>query len=123
MKEKQKKIAAGVGVGIALAAAAAAIYLFTGEEGKKRRKKVSTWATNMKQEAVDALKEAKHTSKKAYHQLIDELAEKYVMAKNVNKKEALLLATQLKTHWDRMQAAMKEAQKSVKKKTKKTSKK
>ncbi|MDP3881149.1 MAG: hypothetical protein Q8Q32_03160 [bacterium] len=119
-KNNNKKIAAGLGIGVALAAAAAAVYAFSGENGKKRRAKVSKWARNMKDEAIKEMRAAKVTSKKAYHKLIDELGEKYSKLKDVNARDVAHLANELKSHWDKINSASKKVKKTPKTAKRKT---
>lgn len=119
MKKQQKKVAAGIGIGVALAAAAAAVYAFSGEEGKKRRKKVAKWAQDMQRDAVHALKSSKTMTKKMYNSAVDELSKKYAAVKNVDKKELALLAVELKKNWERIHKAAMTAHKAPKKTTKK----
>ncbi|MEZ4156583.1 MAG: hypothetical protein R3B52_01210 [Candidatus Paceibacterota bacterium] len=119
MKKRQKKVAAEIGLGVALAAAAAAVYAFSGKEGKKRRKKVTKWANDMKRDAIHALKSSKKMTKKMYGSAVDDLKKKYAKLDNVDKQELALLAVELKKGWEKIHKAATTAHKTPKKTTKK----
>ena len=96
-----KKVAEGLGVA-ALAAAAAATYYFTGPDGEKHRKTVSSWATKAKSEMVQKMKHMKTVSEKTYQEASKEILAKYKQAKNIDPKELAALGKELKTTWDKI---------------------
>ncbi len=96
----KKKIVAGVGVGLAVAAAAAAgAYFLTGKRGAKNRKAISAWAVKVKKDVATEVKKMKVMNEKAYNQVVSKVTAKYRALKNVDPKELMALANELKGHW------------------------
>ena len=113
MTDKDKnKLSTGtiIGAGLGLAAAAAAIILAT---SPKLRKKVSKWATDMREDVAGRLKDAQDLTQEKYNQIIDEVKPKYEALKDVSTSELNDFVDELKSHWNKI---AKEVEKQAKKK-------
>lgn len=91
-------------VGASLAGLAAGAYFFLGPKGKKHQRQAKSWAIKMKGEVVEKLENAQEVSQEVYHDIIDNVAAKYLEGKNVAEDEVTELATDLKKHWKTLTA-------------------
>lgn len=103
--EKSKKM---IGAGIAVAAiAAAATYFLTGKRGEKNRAKIEAWTLKMKAEVLAKMKKLKDVNKEAYHQLVDEVAERYQRVEKVGAEELKRLTPEIKAAWTQISKEIK----------------
>lgn len=94
----------GLGLGAAAAiAAAAGTYFFAGKKGATNRKKAQAWALKAKKDVVKGIHSLEQVNKKAYHTAVDSVMKGYDTMKEVDKKEVVALARELKGHWDSIQ--------------------
>lgn len=113
MKKSQKKaIAIGSGVA-ALAAAAAGAYFFTGKRGVKNRKKVAGWASKAKREVMSEMNNMEKVSKQTYDKTVDKVLKNYKSMKNVDAKELMDMAKELKGHWNSISSEISKVRKNV----------
>ncbi len=90
------KVAAGVGMA-ALAAAAGAIFFYGTDAGKKHRKEISSWMIRMKADIMDKMAEMKDWSEVSYADVVDAVASKYKVLKNIDTTELAALTSDLKS--------------------------
>ena len=83
----------------AVLATAVAAALLAGKKNAPRRKKITTWATGVKQEVVKELKQAKQFNKQAYLKAVSKVTGRYKKFKNIDAKQLATLAASLKKHW------------------------
>jgi hypothetical protein len=86
-----------LGAGLAMAAAGA--YFFLGPNGKKHQKKMRGWMVRMRGEVLERLEDAREVTQPVYNEIIDAVADTYVVANKVPKDEIMTLAGDLKKHW------------------------
>ena len=117
MKKKTKTaVAVGVGLTAAAAAAAAGAYFLTGKRGVKNRKKLATWATKAKAEAMREFQKMKVQNAAMYEKVVAQMEKKY-RAMNIDPVEVADLVSDLKKHWMVVSKSMKKvAKKAVVKK-------
>lgn len=121
MKKSQKQ-AIAVGAGLAaVAAAAAGVYMMTGKNAKNR-KKVAKWATDLEKDVVKELHKAGKATKATYGKIVDTAAANYKGLKNVSGQDLAVVANELKSSWDVINAELQNASKVVKKVVPKTAK-
>ena len=114
MKKSQKK-ALAVGAGLAaVAAAAAGVYMMTGKNAKNR-KKVAKWATDLEKDVVGELHKAGKATKATYSKIVDTAAANYKGLKNVSTQDLAIVANELKSSWDVINAELQSAKKTVNK--------
>lgn len=113
MNKTQKKIAVGAGITALAAAAAAGTYFFAGKRGKENRAKVSKWADTAKKDVVKQLKGMTDVTKSSYNTAVDAVVAQYKKAKNVDPKELIALASELKGHWDNIAGEVSKVAKKV----------
>jgi hypothetical protein len=103
-KASAAKVAGGLGLAAlaAGAAAAAASYYFSGKDGKKRMKQLSSWSKKAQAELLQKIKKMKAVSKEAYDQAATEVLAKYKQAKNIDPRELRAFGEQLKGHWEKI---------------------
>lgn len=117
------------GTGLALAglaaAAAAGYYFYASENAKSNRKIAAAWAKNMKEDVMRQARKVQNIDKADMLKIIDNAAKAYTSAKNVDRKELLRAAKELKANWQQLASEVmpKAAKKAVKKATKKASRK
>ncbi len=109
MKKKTKKVAIETGLGLAaLAAAAAGTYFLYGSKNSvKNRKKVKGWMLKAKGEVLQEMEHMKNMSEGTYHDVIDAMAERYKILKNVDQKELNHLVKEMKSHWKHIKKDLK----------------
>lgn len=90
-----KKVAIGLGV----AAIGAGAYYLLGPDGKKNQKKIAAFASKIKKEAEQKIKEVKNATEPAYHKVIDTLSKKYGTDYKEHKNEISAIAKALKSSW------------------------
>lgn len=100
-KTVQKKGGMGkaIAVGATVAAAAAAGYLLFGPEGEKNRKKMKGWMIRMKGEMIEKFEHLKQMTEPEYTRIVDSVAAKYALAKNVDKKDVAGVIRDARRHW------------------------
>jgi hypothetical protein len=100
-------------IGASVAAIGGAAYYFFGSKGKKHQKDTKEWMTHMKTDILKKLDKTEKASKKAYHEIVDEVSKAY--AKH-GKAEVALFAKKLKTQWKSVEkSAVKPAKAAAKK--------
>lgn len=88
-----------IGAGATVVALTAAGYILFGPEGKKNRRKISSWAVKMKGDIIEKFEEAKELTEPIYQGIVDEVAKKYEEQKEVNKEELHELVADMKKQW------------------------
>ncbi|MCF7833922.1 MAG: hypothetical protein K9L98_03620 [Candidatus Pacebacteria bacterium] len=86
-----------VALGAGVVALATAGYFLLGPDGKKNIKKIKGWTLKAKGEVLEKIEKAKEISEPTYYKIVDTVMKKYLSAEN--KKEAEMLAKDLKKHW------------------------
>lgn len=121
MKKAQKQ-ALAVGAGVAaIAAAAVGTYFLTGKHAKNR-KKIAKWAGDMQADVAKEIGKASKVTKAGYNKIVDQVAKNYKDLKAVSAPELNSLVSDLKKHWDVINAEVSAARSSVKKIVPKTMK-
>ena len=117
----QKGMSAGekIAIGAGVVGASVAAYLLFGPEGKKNRKIVKGWAVKMKGEIMEKVESIKDLTEPVYENIVDQIQSKYEKLKNIDKKEVLAVAAEMRKHW---KAVSKTAKPKKKAKTKSKSK-
>lgn len=101
-----------VGAIAGIAAISVATYLLAGPHGKKNRKDLKAWMLKMKADVAEKVENLKEVSATKYHDIVDEVANKYSKLKNIDKNDIMAEAMHLKKEWSKM---TKSGKKSVKK--------
>ena len=96
-------VAWGAGIGALAAGAAGAYFLYGTKEGKKQRKRLSSWVVRMKGDVMAKLENLKEVNEKAYHDVVDTVAARYKKLKTVDAKELSALVSDMKRHWKNIQ--------------------
>jgi hypothetical protein len=131
-KKVQKKGGKGLAIGAlaagAAAAAAAGYFFYASPDAKKNRKIAVKWAGDMKKDVVREAKKLKNIDKAQLASIVDEAAAAYTSVKNVDKKDIVKAAKELKANWKMLAAelprvSVKKAAKSVAKKAAKSARK
>lgn len=117
---RNKAIAVGAGLA-AVAAAAAGVYMMTGKNAKNR-KKVAKWASDLEKDVVQELHKAGKATKATYAKIVDTAAENYKGLKEVSTQDLAIVANELKSSWDVINAELQNASKVVKTVVPKTAK-
>ncbi len=115
MKKQTKNIVGTAAIGVGIAAAGAAAYLLFGPNGKKNQKTVKGWAVKMKGEIIEKFEQAKEVTEPIYHNVIDQISNKYSKMANISQAELAEEVKNLKNHWKSISKDMK-GKKSSKKK-------
>ncbi len=92
-------VGAGVAAAAAAAAAAAGYYFYASKDAKQNRKIAARWAADLKNDVVRETKKLKNVSREDVLEIVDRAAEAYETARNVNIRELLRAAKELKTNW------------------------
>lgn len=107
-----------------IAAISVATYLLAGPNGKKNRKDLKAWMLKMKADVAEKVENLKEVSATKYHDIVDEVANKYGKLKNIDKNDIMAEAMHLKKEWAKMTKQGKNTvKKSIKKAVKKVTKK
>jgi hypothetical protein len=109
---RNKAIAVGAGLA-AVAAAAASVYMLTGKNAKNR-KKVVKWAGDLEKDVVKELNKAGKASKATYTKIVDSVSANYAGLKDVSSQDLAIVANELKSSWDVINAELQNAKKVVK---------
>jgi hypothetical protein len=119
-KKTRKKVAVGIGLATLAAAAAGTYFLYGTKEGAKRRKQIRGWTLRMKGEILEKMENLKDMSEDAYNRIVDQVADKYKKAKNVDAAELAALVGDVKRHWKNIKSHLTEEpkKKRVSRKTK-----
>lgn len=107
MATKKKTVTKKGGKGLALgalaagaaAAAAAGYFFYASPDAKKNRKIATKWAGDMKKDVVREAKKIKNIDKAQLASIVDQAASAYESAKNVDKKDLIKAAKELKANW------------------------
>ncbi len=116
-KTKQKGRGAEIGAGLAAvgAALAAGYYFYVSDNAKKNRKMVADWAVDLKGDVLAKAKTLKsNLNKESLMDAIDEVAQTYYTAKNINKKDVGNAVKELKDNWSKVIAELKKNKKTMK---------
>lgn len=89
----------GAGLAALAAAAAGAYFLYGSKDAKKNRRKVKSWMLKMKAEVMDKIEEAQDLTEDKYHDIVETVAAKYRVLKDVDTKEVSDLADRMRAHW------------------------
>lgn len=111
--KRNKAIAVGASLA-AVAAAAASVYMLTGKNAKNR-KKVVKWAGDLEKDVVKELNKAGKASKTTYTKIVDSVSENYKGLKDVSSQDLAIVANELKSSWDVINAELQNAKRVVKK--------
>lgn len=119
-----------VGAIAGIAALSVATYLLVGPNGKKNRKDLKAWMVKMKADVAEKIEDMKEVSASKYHEIVDEVANKYSKMKNIKPADIKAEVLNLKKEWAKMTKSGKSSVKklartakqggAVKKVTKKT---
>jgi hypothetical protein len=115
------KVAIGAGIAAAVAAAAAGAYMLYGKQGAKNRQKIKGWALKAKGEVLDQMERMEHVTKDSYEGIVNNVMAQYKTIKNIDQKDLIALAGQLKGMWSHIQKHAAPKKKSAKKSKKSTS--
>jgi len=107
MKKQTKQIMGTAAVGMGIAATGAAAYLLFGPNGKKNQKAVKGWAIKMKGEIIEKFETAKEVTEPIYHNVIDQISNKYSKMANISEAELAEEVKNLKKHWKSISKDMK----------------
>lgn len=101
MKRKTKRMAMEAGAGVLTAAAltAAGAYLLSSSSQRRRAK---AWAMKARREVAKNLRVARRMSEAEYKRVVDRATKRYGALHNVNAREALQVAADMKAEWQRM---------------------
>lgn len=86
------------GLGLAALAALGAFFLY-GKQNEPNREKVSGWMLKLKGEVLERVEEVKALNEREYYNIVDEVAGRYAMLKNVGVEELNRLTMDLKGAW------------------------
>ncbi len=109
-----KDVLIGAGLVAVVAAAAGTYFLYGSKNASKNRKMVKSWSLKAKGEILEKLENAKEISEEVYHKIINEVADKYHTLKNIDKKDVMEFADELKTHWKQIEKEIKAFHKNKK---------
>lgn len=118
---KTVKKATGVKIallgGLVAAAAGAVYYAYNNKtlnkSAKQQVKNVKAWAEKAKKEVVLNLKKMKEIDQNVYHNVVDAMVKKYSNIKNIDTKELLATAKELKGHWGKIKKEVMDASKKT----------
>lgn len=96
-----------------IAAISVATYLLAGPHGKKNRKDLKAWMLKMKAEVAEKVENLKEVSASKYHDIVNEVANKYSKIKNIDKNDLQAEAMHLKKEWLKMTKSGKKAVKKL----------
>ena len=108
-----KDILLGAGLVAVAAAAAGTYFLYGSKNAPKNRKMVKAWSLKAKGEVLEKLEKLKEVNEEVYHNIVDQVSAKYETLKNIDKKDVMAFADELKKHWKGIE---KEVKASLKKK-------
>ncbi len=99
--KKKSSVKKGLGVIAAAAVVGAVGYALLGKDGAKNRKKVKGWMVMAKGEVMHEIEKIKKMdlSEEDYNKVVDKVMKKYKKLKDINSKEALALAKELRGYW------------------------
>lgn len=105
MKKSQKeKVVKGAEIGgaitAAILAASAGAYLLA---DKRNKEKVKSWARKARVEVARKAKAAKRLGEAQYKTIVDRAVKRYGSLDNVNARELVAVARDLKARWDAIQ--------------------
>ncbi|MDD5318689.1 MAG: hypothetical protein PHF79_02625 [Candidatus Pacebacteria bacterium] len=108
-------------LGIAVAAAAGAYFLYGTKDGKKKMKQVRGWALKAKGEILEKIEGLKDVNEDTYRAIVDNVAKRYALLKNIDKKDLEKVIGEIHAHWKDIKKHIgTEIKKHAGKKTKKT---
>ena len=87
-------VEAGMFAAGAVAAAAGAFFLY-GKNAKHNRKIITGWTVKIKGEVLDELERMQGVNQKAYHRLVETVAERYAKLQHINRKDVEKIAKEL----------------------------
>ena len=96
MKKQKHLLRKGIGLA---ALAAAGTYFLYGKRGVNTRAKVAGWALQVKGEVLEKMANMKKVDRKAFHELVEETADRYGRVKRVSASELRHLTADLKGAW------------------------
>ena len=99
-KHHSGQILTGLGL---TAIATAGAYLFYGNDAKKHRKQVKSWAMKLRAETLEKIEKLRAIDKATYERIIDDVAQRYEKIKDVSAEELSQLSHELKGHWKKIQ--------------------
>lgn len=117
-KKNSGKKNTGMKAGLAAAAVlgiAAAVFLYGTPEGAKRRKQIRGWMLKAKGEVLETLEKAKDITEEQYMAAVDKVATKYRKMKHLQDQEVDAFASEMRQHWKRIKAGLKENEPRAKK--------
>ncbi|MGC9599082.1 MAG: hypothetical protein ABSE18_01730 [Minisyncoccia bacterium] len=102
MKKKTKRIATEAGAGILTAAAlaAAGAYLLS---SKRQRAKMKAWAVKARHEVAKNVRTARRMGEREYKRVVDRATKHYGSLHDVNAREVVRVAQDMKAEWSRLQ--------------------
>lgn len=99
-KMRRAAMEAGAGVLTAAALAAAGAYLLS---SKSQRRRAKLWAKKAQRAVAKDVKKARRMSEAEYKRVVDRAAKRYGSLHNVNTREAMKVARDMKAEWKRLQ--------------------
>lgn len=102
-------------IGVAAAAAAGTYFLYGSKSAKQNRKVVKGWALKAKGEVLEKMEQVKELNEDTYHEVVEQVLNKYGKIKNIDSKEVAAIAKELKTHWKNIKSDVQKIKKAVSK--------
>lgn len=93
----------------AAAAAVAGGYLFSGEQGRERERRLRNWMHDVKRRIRDRMYELEDATKEQYENLVDEIVDNYALAKHLTRAERMKLGRRFKRRYRDLKALMEES--------------
>lgn len=90
----------GLGAVAVAAATAAGYYFYASKNAVANRKNAAKWAVNLKKDVSKKIKESGVMDSKAVKSAIAEVEKTYKNIKDIDTKEVVKAAGELKKHWD-----------------------
>ena len=94
-----KEILAGAALAALVAGAAGAYFLYGAKDAAKNRKKVKAWSLKAKAEVLEKMEKLKDINEPIYHNIVEQVSNKYQALKHIDKKDVEAFAKELKSHW------------------------
>lgn len=91
----------GAGILGALLGTVAGVFL-SPKSGKENREDLKTWITDMQDEVMERVKDARDMSQEKYDEIVDEIADRRKSMSKVTNEEWVGVVKEMKKHWARI---------------------
>ena len=104
----ETKAGLGVLAGAVITAGAVTAYLYGTEHGRKQRRALRSWMSDMRDEVVEHIEDLQYVDKQTYFDVIDDVVSRYKHSDEIDVNELVDFARDMKGHYHTIQREIKE---------------